>query len=302
MNLASLECDIPLSNLRVSAVVATMGRSDEIHPLLKSFQRQSRPIDEIIVVDQNEDDRMAVILKTYPDLPIRHIHDPALRGLNKSRNHGWRAGTGDIVFFPDDDCHYPDDFIEICLRTLERTDADIVTGRCPEGRGGRYESEEMFVDRRTVWTTQVEWIIVSKRTVLEKTHGFDENLGVGAGTFWGAGEAQEYSLKAMACGFREYYNPAIIAHHPPLDLDGMSSENIERFSRYSTGMGYVLVRHGYPLSFAAYFVVRALGTIGKGALKGSRARMYVGWCVFKSRLRGYLRARREVDRYQPPSR
>mgnify|MGYP001773515578 CR=1 FL=1 len=288
-------------NIHISAIVATMGRDKEICPLLNSFRRQSRPIDEIVVVDQNNDDRMTKALQDYPDLPIHHIHDPTLRGANKSRNHGWRISKGDFIFFPDDDCYYPDDFIEKFLNKISKTGADIITGRCPEGRGGRYENEALWVDRRTVWTTQVEWTLVCKRAVLETVSGFDENLGVGAETFWGAGEVQDLSLKAMACGFREYYDPEIVAHHPPLNLGTMDSQHIKRFTTYSTGVGYIFVRHGYPFTFAAYFILRSLGTIGKAALKGERAKMFYGWCVFKNRLRGYLRARREITRYQPPS-
>ena len=286
--------------LIVSPIVPTMGRAEEIRPLLESFMRQTRKADEILVVDQNEDDRLVPILAEFPDLPIRHIHDPALRGLNKSRNHGWRESKGDVIFFPDDDCYYPDDFIEKALAKLEETGADVVTGRCPEGRGGRYQTEAMWVDRRTVWTTQVEWIMIMRREVLKTIEGWDENLGVGAGTFWGAGEAQELSLKAMACGFREYYDPEIIAHHPPLNLSEMDAKMVARVSSYSQGMGYVWMRHGYGLGHATHFILRALGTMGKAALKGERAKIQYGWGVFKGRLSGYLRARREVERYHPP--
>jgi glycosyltransferase involved in cell wall biosynthesis len=300
IQIASLAKDsVPIVQC-VSAIVATMGRSDEIRPLLESFRRQTRPIDEIVVVDQNEDDRMINVLKDYTDLPILHVHDPNLRGANKSRNHGWRVCTGDIIFFPDDDCYYSDNFIERVLETMSKTGANIVTGRCPEGRGGRYENEAMWVDRRTVWTTQVEWTLICQRTVLEKVSGFDERLGVGAATFWGAGEVQDLSLKAMSCGFREYYDPEIIAHHPPLELNAMDAQHIKRFTTYSRGMGYVFVRHGYSPFFAAYFILRALGTVGRAALQGECAKMTYGWYVFKNRLLGYLRARREVSRYQPP--
>jgi len=285
--------------LIVSPIVPTMGRAEEIRPLLESFMRQTRKADEILVVDQNEDDRLVPILAEFPDLPIRHIHDPALRGMNKSRNHGWRESEGDVIFFPDDDCYYPDDFIEKVLAKLEETGADVLTGRSAQGKG-RYAEVAGWVDRNSVWTTQIEWVLIPRRAVLETTGGFDETIGPGAGGPWGACEAQDFSLKALSMGFREYYDPNLQGHHPPFDFSAMDASIRARIAGYSRGMGFVLARHGYGWMDAGYHVTRALGTIAKAALKGDRAKMQYGWAVFKGRLSGYLRARREVERYQPP--
>ncbi len=90
--------------MRFSLIVATLGRSTEISALLESLLAQGRDDFEVIIVDQNADDRVAPVLAPYaPRLPIAHLRS-AIRNANHARNLGLRAARGKIVTFPDDDC------------------------------------------------------------------------------------------------------------------------------------------------------------------------------------------------------
>lgn len=93
--------------MRISLVLATVGRTDELSVALDSIALQSEHPAEVIVVDQNGDDRLVPIVQRAREqgLVIHHLHSqpPA---LSRARNVGLNAAVGDVVAFPDDDCWY----------------------------------------------------------------------------------------------------------------------------------------------------------------------------------------------------
>lgn len=283
--------------LRVCAVVATKGRSSELEGLFESLRAQTRSFDEVLLVDQNPDDRLASVIASNPDIPVTHIHDPSLNGLNRSRNAGWRATDADIVIFSDDDCWYPVDFLEKALGIFDATGADIVSGRATDevdGRSinGRFLDHPCEVDRTSAWFTQIEWMVLMKREVLTRIEGFDDAMGVGSGTDWGSGEAQDLTLRALDAGFRQVYDPSLVGHHAEFDTSRLDDAGYARAGQYAQGVGYVLVKHGYGLKGALYWTLRplagALVALFTGKLGLARYRFVVGL----GRLRGYHKARR----------
>jgi glycosyltransferase involved in cell wall biosynthesis len=101
---------------RFSLIVATINRYDELSFLLASLLDQTACDFELIVVDQNPDDRLGPLLQQWlQDARQRSsntnnaphlVHLHALPGLSKARNLGLEHATGDIIAFPDDDCWY----------------------------------------------------------------------------------------------------------------------------------------------------------------------------------------------------
>ncbi|HZB23472.1 MAG TPA: glycosyltransferase family A protein, partial [Gaiellaceae bacterium] len=84
-------------------VVATVGRTDELAAFLRSVGAQEYPAVRVLVVDQNEDERLAPILA---DLPVEVVPVSAPRGLSRARNAALPLLKADVVAFPDDDCAY----------------------------------------------------------------------------------------------------------------------------------------------------------------------------------------------------
>jgi len=89
----------------VSVVVCTRNRPGDLGACLDSLARQSRPPDEIVIVDASDDERSAVCVRdrapALAPVPVRHLH--AAPGLPRQRNLGVRASRGDVVTFLDDD-------------------------------------------------------------------------------------------------------------------------------------------------------------------------------------------------------
>jgi glycosyltransferase involved in cell wall biosynthesis len=96
-----------------SLVCATINRVLEVDNLLFSLSQQTFKDFEVIVVDQNDDNRLENTLKKYESLfLIKHIKNN-IKGASLNRNIGLSEASGDIIGFPDDDCEYPENILEI---------------------------------------------------------------------------------------------------------------------------------------------------------------------------------------------
>ena len=91
----------------ISLVVATYGRGKELQPLMTSLAMQTDRRFEVIVVDQNADDRIDSVLEVArgSGLTVHHLHLDT-PGLSSARNLGTALARGCIVAYPDDDCWY----------------------------------------------------------------------------------------------------------------------------------------------------------------------------------------------------
>ncbi|MDD3023545.1 MAG: hypothetical protein PHE26_06560, partial [Syntrophomonadaceae bacterium] len=115
---------------------------------------------------------------------------------------------------------------------------------------------------------------------------YDEELGLGAGTPFGSSEDIDYPLQAIKKGFRVYYNPELTVYHP----DPFSSYGEKAFQRgwlYSAGMGRVLRKHHYPFWFLLYQLIRSLGGLVRGLLKGNGGEVQYYALTFKGRIYGW---------------
>ena len=100
-------------------VVATVDRAESLEALLASIARQGDVRARVIVVDQNDDDRLARVIEGHPALDVLHVRSG--RGLSRARNVGLERVEADIVAFPDDDCTYPDGLLGTVAAPLRAT-------------------------------------------------------------------------------------------------------------------------------------------------------------------------------------
>lgn len=92
---------------KVSLIIATYNRIGQIPATLESVLAQSRPFDEIILVDDcSPDNTVAWLKQHYPH--VRVLQTPSNSGPAVARNLGAKVSSGDIlVFFDDDDVMLP---------------------------------------------------------------------------------------------------------------------------------------------------------------------------------------------------
>ena len=68
----------------IKLVVCTVGRASELERLLVSLDHQTCQDFEVLVVDQNADNRLDQILRLHPNLRIAHLQSEP--GLSRARN------------------------------------------------------------------------------------------------------------------------------------------------------------------------------------------------------------------------
>jgi glycosyltransferase involved in cell wall biosynthesis len=278
--------------IRFSMVMATRGRTTEIAEFLDSLLAQGRGDAELIVVDQNGDDRLVPVLAPYQGrVAVTHLRS-SVANANHARNLGLRAAQGEFVGFPDDDCLYPAGVLD---RVAAAFDGDaslmVLTGPAESPAGGlgsgRWRETGGAIDGGNVWTSVIEFNLWLRRDVALALGGFDE--GMGPGTPLGSAEGNDLVLRAIAAGHAARYEPALRVVHPDKRLTDVATA---RARLYGRGLGFALARHRVPAGTWLPFAVRPAGGIAVSLLKGRpRDAAYYAMTLL-GRAEGFLRGRR----------
>jgi len=277
--------------MKFSLILATLERTGEPAALLNSLAAQTYGNFEVIIVDQNTDDRLLPMIKHFSDkLLIRHYHSKP--GLSRARNIGIKQAIGDIFAFPDDDCKYPPHLLERIaeyFRKEKETDGLTGRGQDPECRTPTsvWSGNAGLVRRLDIWQKGISFTIFLRKTVIEQVGGFDETLGIGAGTPWGSGEETDYLLRAIEKRSKIFYDPGLIVYHPePIPV--YTEKAIERACKYGKGMGKVCRKHHFPFWFMAYILIRSLFAAFFSLLRLKLLKTRFHFALFRSRLIGWL--------------
>ncbi|HCS26294.1 MAG TPA: glycosyltransferase family 2 protein [Spongiibacteraceae bacterium] len=247
--------------LKFSLILATIGRDAEVEAFLDSLSRQTYRNFELIVVDQNADDRVSVLVDRFADyFPVRRVSSKL--GLSVARNRGIALIDGDIVAFPDDDCWYPPELLARAAEYFTRSDVDVIAGQSRDEQNRHsqraWPSKPQLADKVSIWKLAISYTVFMRAECVEVVGGFDETLGVGAATAWQSGEETDYLIRAIDRGYAVRYLPGLKVFHP--EKTGVfDARTIERAKSYGAGLGRVLKKHHYPLWFVAYMLLRPLG-------------------------------------------
>lgn len=279
------------ANPRCSLAVCTIERTSTLARLLESLAAQSYRNFELIVADQNDDDRVAVVLAPYKRrFDILHVH--SARGLSRARNVALESSAGDIVAFPDDDCWYPPALLETVVRRLgEHPEWDGLTGRVIDESArptaARWDKGPGPISPRNIFRRACSISMFLRRRLLERVGRFDESLGAGAGTPFGSGEESDYLLRALSAGCVVQYDPTLAAGHenPTAAYDAAA---IARARSYGLGFGLVMARHKLPLSVKLAACLRPLAGAVLAALTGRPAKARYHLASAAGRLTGWL--------------
>lgn len=275
--------------MRFSLIVATMGRTAELRRLLESLARQDRKDLEVILVDQNPDQRLADVIEPFVG-QIDIIHTRSAQGASRARNAGLAMASGDIIGFPDDDCWYPPGLLDRIEGFLAAArDWDGIIGHTIDAAGNTtlpWNDRAGPLSPAMSWRRSVTYVYFLRRDVALAVGGFDTTLGPGAGSFWGAGDDNDFMLRALKTGARVYFEPALTVHHPPLfpAFDGVALDKRERYARAD---GRVLHKHPMPLWWKLAFFGMPLARWMLSLASLNRDQLRFHWVTFVARIRGY---------------
>lgn len=264
-----------------------MDRVAELERLLESLSRQSYQGFRVLIVDQNDDDRLDPLLEQKRSFDVTRLRSE--RGLSRARNAALGQVHAELVAFPDDDCVLPADLFErVAERFEHRPELDGLTGRAVDEQGGSSSSwarDRAVLTRDNLWNRAISFTIFLRAQVIQRVGSFDEALGLGAGRPWSSGEEIDYLVRAVDTGALVEYDPSLVVLHRQNPLSASALRSLG--ARDGASIGYILRKHDYPLRTVARMFVRPVG----GALLSlarrdpSRTRFHLS--TLRGRLLGY---------------
>ena len=116
--------------MTVSAIIPVYNVGQYLERCLESIRDQTRPFDEVILLDDGSTVRSGEICDEWASAnPTFRVVHQSNGGLSAARNKGIELYTGDCVAFIDSDDWIAGDFVEVLLSLLARTDSDIAIGQ-----------------------------------------------------------------------------------------------------------------------------------------------------------------------------
>jgi glycosyltransferase involved in cell wall biosynthesis len=235
--------------MRFSLIVCTINRREEVARLFESISGQLRSDLEVILVDQNSDDRLDETCDRFAgDFPIKHIRISGT-GASRARNVGVGYATGDLIGFPDDDCRYFGGYLDVvagifcsdpsidCICGSPTSDSlDVIRN---------WENGRRDLDAFAVMNRCVEFTIFIRSQSLRHLR-FNERLGVGAQTLWGSEEGPDLLIRLVQSGCRLVQFPQLLVYHPDKSIK-ITFASLALSASYARGRGCLLRLHRFPL-------------------------------------------------------
>lgn len=205
----------------VSVVVSTYQRAADLPGLVAALEAQTYPLDdvEVVIVDNGSTDGTDEVLSRLTASSPLDIHPVSLElndGSSGGRNAGWRAASGEIIAFTDDDCLPEPDWLKEGLQAMEEG-VVLVQGRTEPQR--KVRALERGAGSARMDGLYPTCNVFYRRDVLESTGGFDRadgvKLGFRSGSFgsgYGFGEDTMLAWRVARSGRVAYAPDAVVRH------------------------------------------------------------------------------------------
>jgi len=230
----------------ISLIVATKDRVAELERLLASLMAQSYREFEVIIVDQNPDDRLAPVLERAANLAIKHLR--CAPGVSLARNLGIRVAHGELIAFPDDDCWYPPDLLASVRAWFAEHPEFAVLLTATRDQHGQVMAPKFPLKRGACTKTSILRCAVTfnaffRAEAVRAIGFFREDIGPGTSSPYQSSEDIDYLIRPIEHGFAAWHETDLTVYHPNFK----SRERLlQKIYPYSLGLGHVLRSHNYP--------------------------------------------------------
>ena len=236
----------------VSVIVPVYNAEKDIVKLIESLLAQDYPKElfEIIIVDNNSDDRTKEIIKQYP---VKLLEEKKIQSSYAARNIGIKNAKNEILAFTDSDCIADSQWIREGINTLVSKSADLVGGNV----------EFVYSEKKTV-AELYDSITHMQNRLYIKNSGVTStaNLFVKSSLFNDQGLFSEQVIsggdilwtgKATKNGFCLVYAPNAVVKHPTRFLKAL----IKKKYRIGTGIISIKRNEGKSKLYLICFMVRS---------------------------------------------
>jgi len=281
------------SDPEISLIMATVTRVTEPERFVSSLATQTRKGFELIIVDQNNDERLQSVIKKAVEaaVPVIHLRH-AERNLSSARNMGIQAARAPLIAFPDDDCWYEPRTIENALAYFERhPETQVAVASWPEATREVIGHGEISWEKNLAFrgTLASSIMIFARKELLIRAGGFDSRLGVP--NWFGAGEEFDLMINLLQQGACVNSVPEVVVHHTLVSNPRQRlSEMFRDVRRRSRGVGAMFAKHPVPRYVIARGIVGPLFRALANALSLREAVKQLAMAT--GRIEGMLRWRR----------
>lgn len=274
-----------MDKVKFSLILCTVGTTKFLNEFFVSLSNQSFKNFEVIVVDQNIDDRVDIIVKEFLSLMnIKHIKSEV--GLSKARNKGLQYAGGEIIAFPDDDCIYPIDLLKNVNEYMKKNQKDFLLIKMKNSyKNGRKVQEgikSQEVNYSNMFVLGASISIFLKREIMIELKAFDENLGLGAKTIFQSVEDIDLIARAIKKNIIVYFENTIEVYHPFDDEKIDKDKNLdERSFKGGAAEMYLLNKIECGTFFKLKRIIRRVMIIFYYLLKGNFYKMRLSYKILQ---------------------
>jgi len=282
--------------MKISAIIATYGRNIELMNLLVSISRQSYQEFEVIIIDQNSDNRVSKIIHKIEISPKKlKVIKQQRNNLSEARTRGIKSAIGDIYFFPDDDSIIPYDFFSKIVEQLKKVpQIDFISVPVLEkdyelSKFNRDQYKKITVKNARILTTATS--ILYKKQIVADIKSFDTHFGLGG--IFESSEDLDFVLRTLYKGYEGYfYTGTFVIHKNPVKVYDVNTAN--RAYRYNRGFGALVKKH-MKIFGNKYIVFICIYDLFKNMINlliyllWNPARAYYNYISFKGKIAGFLK-------------
>lgn len=245
--------------MKVSLVLATLGRDTELVDFLKSLLYQSYKNFELIIIDQNQDGKIDAVVAPFMNcFDVKHVKVD-FTGNARARDYGIGLAQGRIVAFPDDDCVYGKNVLKKVVAEFEcRRDLGILVVGSYDFASTRFSigvnsRTPQYFSRLRMMGVEFTHFFDLKRIDRRQFH-LDHDFGIGSK--YSGGEGFELLYRLLRAGATAFYTPKIRIYHADKDHYKLGNS---RMLMYSTGIGaYIRKFANQQDLFILYYIVRKM--------------------------------------------
>ena len=230
----------------LSVVLITRARKAVTSSVVRQISSQLPEAELLLVLQGPDTDQGSELEHAAHNARFTVIRDPG-SGAARARNFGARRASRPIILFLDDDVGLARGTVEEALSRLNRFSLAMLAlhGASSSGppvtantRPGQFVKSMLLHE-----TFDLVWegaLLVRRHVAIE--YGFDESLGVGAGTRWGADEGPDLAIRLIL-------NHCVVGAARDLAVEHLDNLNLSsiqmgaRSWRYAMGRGSVVCRY-----------------------------------------------------------
>jgi glycosyltransferase involved in cell wall biosynthesis len=231
--------------MTISVIIATYGRNIALKNLLASIKRQDYKEFEVIIIDQNTDNRVDKIAHKIQISPKKlTVIKQQTKNLSEARNRGIKRSFGDIYFFPDDDSKIPHDFFSKIADQFEKNakidfiSVPVFENNDDMSKFNRDKYKAITAKNARTLTTATS--ILYKKNIIADIKSFDTHFGLGG--IFESSEDLDFVLRTLYSGYKGcFYTGTFVIHANPVKI--YDAYTAKRAYRYNRGFGALVKKH-----------------------------------------------------------